>query len=159
MASFNKSLYAVFFSLLFLASLKYTFYSHVALYTLLSTKQEKCSPFLADPPEQYYAHIDGHRYPRKLPEFMNKSIDFECLNANAPKKKVILMWTTYFNRPLNYTFAMDKGGYCPVRNCEVTNDEARLTEADVVCAHIREGDMSPAKLPKTRAQSQRWVLF
>ena len=155
MSYFIKSLFALFSFLLLLTSLQYI----LVQYTKLLTKKIECSPYLTDPPDQYYAHIDGHRYPRIMPQFVNKSIDFECLNANAPKKKLILMWTTFFNRPVNYKFGIDEGGYCPVKNCEITYDKSRLNEADVVLTHMREQGMSINKLPKTRPEFQRWAFF
>ncbi len=159
MSQLKKNIFLVFLFLILLSFSQYAFYFHeVVQYTQLNIKKRACSPYLADPPEQYYAHIDGHRYPRIMPQLLNKSIDFECLNAHAPKKKLILAWTTFFNRPLNYKFGIDDGGYCPVKNCEISNDKARLNEADVVLTHMRERDMSHRNLPKTRPAFQRWAF-
>lgn len=41
--------------------------------------------------QQYYVVIDGVRYPKLVPSFFNRSIDFNCLNANTPLK-TILLW-------------------------------------------------------------------
>jgi len=159
MAQLKKYIFLFFLLPNLLSVSQYTFnFNEAVQYTQLNIKKIACSPYLVDPPEQYYAHIDGHRYPRIMPQFLNKSIDFECLNANAPKKKLILAWTTFFNRPINYTFGIDEYGYCPVKNCEITNDKARLNEADVVLTHMRERGMSHRNLPKTRPAFQRWAF-
>jgi hypothetical protein len=42
-------------------------------------------------PRQYYAIINGERYPKRVPSFFNSSIDFDCLNSNSDVK-VILVW-------------------------------------------------------------------
>ena len=133
-----------------------------------------CSPFLSKT-DQYFANINGIKYPRIIPHFLNKSIDFECLNKNSPKKKMILMWTKYFGMTVNYNFGINEepdevskkefpntyflGGYCPVHNCEVTYNRDRLNEADLVFTHMREGNLERDKLPKTRPEHQRWVFM
>lgn len=44
-----------------------------------------CNPLL-DNQEQFYAKIDGEIYPKLVPSFFNRSINFDCLNR---KKNVI----------------------------------------------------------------------
>lgn len=42
--------------------------------------------------QQYYVVIDGVRYPKQVPSFFNRSIDFDCLNADYSSLKTILLW-------------------------------------------------------------------
>ncbi len=55
---------------------------------IVHNSKNSCSPILSSF-EQYYVNIDGIKYPRAIPLYLNNSINFDCLNANSPKKKII----------------------------------------------------------------------
>ena len=59
-------------------------------------ENSKCNPFKPELSKQYYTHFNGHRYPRHLPLFLNKSIDFHCLNRRSSSLKRILAWNQFF---------------------------------------------------------------
>ena len=139
------------------------------------TVNSSCMPFFKKSNQaEYYADIDGQKYPRVIPLFLNKSINFECLNKESNKKKIILMWTKYFGKFLDYNFNLNQeppelsrkdkpdtyflGGYCPVHNCEVTYDKKLLKDADIVITHMAE-KLNIEDLPKTRPFHQRWVFM
>ena len=117
MPPLNKILVTVFFSLILLITFPYIFFIDQTIQYLPGKFQIyfkdtindqqiakqiavnlTCSPFLTNNSYQYYASINGYNYPRKIPLFLNKSINFECLNANSPKKKVcISAFITIYN--------------------------------------------------------------
>lgn len=57
-------------------------------------------PILYNKSHQYYALIDGVVYPKSVPLYQNKSINFDCLNLHSRDKKLktILFWNTFFIR-------------------------------------------------------------
>ncbi len=57
-------------------------------------KLPNCNP-INTKPNQFYVNINGTTYPRIVPLFHNKSINFECLNKNKRRNR-ILFWNAYF---------------------------------------------------------------
>ena len=132
--------------------------SNEVILELPLTKNLTCLPFFTDR-EQYYANIDGVRYPKQVPLHKNLSINFECLDK-SPNKKIILFYNTWFGS-MNYAIGV---GYrapfsvqnCPVTSCETTSDINRLNESDFVITHMRD---SIPKLPNFRPRNQRWIFL
>lgn len=106
---------------------------------------------------QYVVEIDGETYPKSIPLFMNKSIDFACLRQSSTNNdKLILAWNRYFNVDDDYFRRSLKNRRCPVQNCEITSDRRRLNESDLVLVHMVD-KFEP--IPKFRPEKQRWVLI
>ena len=61
---------------------------------------KKCK--LLDKSQQYQIEIDGQIYPKSVPLFHNKSIDFKCLKESTNQTKLILLWTSFFNQKILY---------------------------------------------------------
>lgn len=100
---------------------------------------------------QYSVVFDGVKYPKALPLYKNKSINFECLRENKAKKK-ILAWNAFFG---DWTYAKPFSHGCPVTNCEMTGDRKSLSTADMVLIHMRDSINPP---PATRPSFQRWIF-
>lgn len=118
-----------------------------------------CSPFNFHS-NQFLVKLDNNEiYPKYIPLFQNKTINFECLNRNS-KKKLILFWNKWFNDPsYEYGIGFSKpfeANNCPVTNCEITTDKKRLQESNIIVFHMRE---SLYKLPKYRRPDQRWIFL
>ena len=118
----------------------------------------ECSP-LFNQSNQYWATIEGVKYPKSLMLSKNQSINFECLNKNN-KTKVILFWNPFFG---DYTYGFGLGRFqpfiddkCPVTNCELTKDRSRINESDLVITHMRDKIDDP---PRFRPDHQRWVFM
>ena len=114
---------------------------------------EKCEAFIKDSNQSYY-FIDGKVYPQLVPLFLNKSINFECLNQNKPK--VILLWA----KPGYYSSNVDKENVlknvqCPVTNCEISTNKSKINESDFVLVHMNDPIKEP---PEYRPQFQRWIF-
>ena len=80
---------------------------------------------------QNYIDKNGQKYPKFIPLYENKSIDFKLLNSSK-KIKTILMWNKFLGAPLleHYVYGTIKPFEdlnCPVTNCELTNDR-NMTE-------------------------------
>ena len=54
-----------------------------------------CEPLIKR--DQYYVNIDNTIYPQYVPKMLNKSINFECMNQNI-KRNRILLWNTFVGR-------------------------------------------------------------
>ena len=55
----------------------------------VNSHKSDCKPLLSSD-EQYFVRIDDVTYPRHVPLFQNRSIDFACLNLGKVKR--ILLW-------------------------------------------------------------------
>jgi len=115
-----------------------------------------CSPFY-ETSSQYTAFINNIKYPRFVPLYLNKSINFKCLNRNKHVYK-ILFWT----KP-NWLNDQNLGKIkpfvqqnCPVTNCELTSDIKKLYESELVITHMRD-KIKP--FPKYRLNRQRWLFM
>ena len=64
------------------------------LVLLPSRNQSNCSP-ISVAKQAYSVRIDGVLYPKRVPLFLNQSLDFACLNS-SDKLKTILLWTPFF---------------------------------------------------------------
>ena len=98
-----------------------------------------CQPVINQP--NFQTVIEGRTYPQRIPNFMNKSINFECLNTKSIKKKTILAWNSFFSNAFYGYEGADsfKRNRCPVTNCELTNNKTRVSEAEYVIVHMRSG--------------------
>lgn len=137
---------------------------HTSKDYLYLNNNSACKPFYSNT-NQYYAIIDGVQYPKSVPYYQNKSINFECLNANARSKplKRILLWNTFFNT--NYSgyglgkiepFVQNK---CPVYSCELTVDRSLVNQSDYVVVHMLLGADFIEPIPKFRHSNQTWVFL
>lgn len=108
--------------------------------------------------KQYSVIFDNIKYPHpSVPLYMNKSIDFNCLNeiitSTSLSKPIILFWNEvgmFGNKQLT--------DECPVKHCELTHDKTRLYESDLVVSHMVDKiDEMPANY--ARPWHQRWVFF
>lgn len=119
---------------------------------------QRCNPIFENSSQQYTI-IDGVQYPKSIPLYLNKSINFECLNKNKIKR--ILYWVDFYRLIKAKILKLGvktplKIQNCPVTNCELTNDRARLNESDLVLVHMWEGNLDP---PTYRPPNQRWVFL
>jgi hypothetical protein len=96
-------------------------------------------------------------YPKRVPLYRNSSINFTCLNANN-ETKTILMWNKASGLPFgHFTFGVGehfKVNNCPVTNCELTHDRAKLNSSDLVVFHVRN---SIDFIPNRTFETQRFV--
>ena len=123
----------------------------------ISNKDANCIPIF-EKDTQYHAIIDGVRYPQSVQLFLNKSINFECLNKSETIKK-ILFWNPFFKeKSYYYGLGVRKPfitNNCPVSNCELLTNKSRINESDFVLVHMRNGIETP---PKYRPANQRWIF-
>ena len=114
--------------------------------------------------KEFSVIIDGQKYPKRIPQYYNKSIDFECLEKLNTAKKTILLWTNFYGVPLQDSLKqkiIDKPSNevlkelnCPVTNCILTYDRKKYQESSLVLFHMRnEIDYYPS----FKCQNQRWV--
>lgn len=129
-------------------------------YTANHTSIEKieCEP-IDKMYQQYKVDIDGVTYPKSIPLFLNKSINFECLNKSSNIKK-ILLWNPFFADE-GYSYGTGKQTpfikkNCPVTACELISNKSRINEADFVIVHMRN---SISQFPSTRPVNQRWIFM
>lgn len=118
----------------------------------------KCDPII-NFNLQYFVNINNEQYPKSVPLFYNKSIDFDCLNKNERIKK-ILFWNKFFGSD---SFLLGLGErtpfikqHCPVTNCELLSNKSRLNESDYVVVHMRD---TIDQLPDYRPPEQKWVFL
>ena len=121
-------------------------------------------PLFFDKSSQYYANIDGEIFPKSLPLFLNKSINFDCLNSFHDKPtKTILYWNTFFHG--NYSgYGLGKIDpfkkmNCPVINCEATIDKSVVNNSDFVIVHMLPDVDKIDPIPKFRPANQRWIFL
>jgi alpha-1,3-fucosyltransferase len=122
-----------------------------------TTTYGKCDP--VDPNYMQYAvELNGQTYPKTILPHLNKSINFACINNN-PKAttKIILTWNDWWGKFYGYGKKTPfEANYCPVTNCEFTDDKKRLNESDLVVVH----GLDPIQdQPTFRPPNQRWVFF
>ena len=120
------------------------------------TRDSPCEPLLKAS-YQYNVLIDGINYPRSVPLYLNKSINFECLNRGSHIHK-ILFWTqpNWLGDEGLGKFKPFSRQNCPVTNCELTNDITQLYQSDLVITHMRD---KIKFLPQYRSMNQRWVFM
>ena len=123
-----------------------------------SSSNFRCRPF-NNITSSSQVEIDNETYPKFTPLYNNPEINYTCLNENK-SKKLILFWTTWFGRThFDYGLGFGKpfeNHNCPVTNCELTNDRARLNESDLIVFHMRD---SIKELPSYREENQRWIFY
>ena len=95
--------------------------------------------------------INGTQYPMHISPYLNKSINFKCLNK-AKKQKVILFWNKFwawneFGVGKDEIFIKNK---CPVTNCEITTDKLRVNESDFVVVDGGNMESPPSFRPKNQ---------
>jgi hypothetical protein len=117
---------------------------------------DMCYPFLQIS-SQYIVLINGIKYPRSVPLYLNKSIDFECLKRNKHVYKILFWtkpsWLNDANLGISKPF-IDQN--CPVTNCEITSDIKKLYQSELVITHMRD---KIRKFPKYRHANQRWLFM
>lgn len=118
----------------------------------------KCNPCNTRAKENYF-NISGTIYPKYIPSYLNKSLNFDCINKDN-NSKVILSWTSWFG---SHNFGLGNGKTkpfietrCPLTNCELTDDKSRLDDSDMIIFDL--GD-SLYPLPSFRYTHQRWVFL
>ena len=119
----------------------------------------QCAPLHAWDP-QYYATLDGVRYPRVISLYQDKKINVECLNKQATIKK-ILFWNE-FTGDKNFTFGVGVrqpfiDNNCPVTSCETHNNKSRLNESDLVIMSMMDRRW-PLPADYRYGPHQRWVF-
>lgn len=155
----------VFFAKFFLfLAIIFVFYQSV--YKIMSNSKQsdnECWPILKDV-NQFYVKIDGEIYPKLVPSYFNKSIDFECLNRKQTIKK-ILLWND-FGPWVDFKYGLGrvkpfKDRNCPVYNCEMTTNKSELNTSDLVIIHMRGNfKIMPIRYKTAYQQKQpRWVFF
>ena len=126
--------------------------------------RRNCRPILENS-LQYYADINGVVYPKSVPLFLNKSINFDCLNSNDQEKppKIILFWNKFFNGDYtNYGLGKIepfKKMQCPVYNCELTMNKSLVNVADYVVVHMMPNRDPIDSIPTFRPSYQRWIFL
>jgi hypothetical protein len=122
-----------------------------------TTTYGKCEPV-----DQNYIHyaveLDGQIYPKTVLPHANKSINFPCINNNPnATTKLILTWNDWWGKFYGYGKKTPfETNFCPVTNCEFTDDRKRLNESDLVVVH----GLDPIQdEPAYRPINQRWVFF
>ena len=105
--------------------------------------------------------LDGVKYPKLIPLFQNKKIDFECLRTiqSTKKKKTILLWNTHYGAPLSDHYAFGHSeqfskSNCPITDCELTKDRSALSRSDLVLFHLRN---KIDFIPRREFSTQRFV--
>lgn len=164
----KKSFYFLFFMVFYTSNLIY-YYFTLCDDNKISFFQSKTNSFncslIYKKYSQYSVNIDGIQYPKFVPLYQNKSINFECLNLLARNKspKRILLWNKFFGT--NYddyglgkinSFKRQK---CPVYNCELTMDKSLLNESDFVVVHMMIYHDPIEPIPLFRPLNQRWIFL
>ena len=118
----------------------------------------RCSPYNRYS-QQSKVSIDGEIYPKFTPLYNNPGINYTCLNNNK-SSKVILFWNEWFgDSTFNYGLGVETPfirNYCPVTNCEITNNRSRLNDSHLIVFHMRD---TINELPKYRTPNQRWIFY
>jgi len=129
---------------------------------------DKCEIFFKNK-YQFYTEINGEVYPKSVPIYENKSINFECLNSvGLQKQKTILFWNSFNGAPLlnhgvlknliNKTKMSENiltDFHCPVNSCKLTFDRNKLNQSQMVLFHLRS---IIDEYPKFRSPDQHWVI-
>jgi len=124
--------------------------SNASIGKLIDSNQ-KCSPLIqTNTTSQYKVLIDNILYPQSVPIFMNKSLDFSCLNKS--RMHTILFW----NKP-NWWDSSGDLRSCPISNCDIIFDKTKLNQSDLVLFHLCDGYLIN-NLPKRTSLNERWVL-
>jgi len=94
----NKySIFKFIFVLSILTIIRIEFYKNI----IISDDKifDKCKIFLKNM-DQFYTQIDSQIYPKFIPSYENKSINFECLNKiGSQEQKTILFWNKFKGLP------------------------------------------------------------
>ena len=156
--------------LAFTVSITFTFLTSRHLNTTETSPTEsrsqqrggQCSP-LRSKTNAFEVDIDGRRYPQVVPAYLNKSLDFECLNQGPLKQ--ILIWNPFWWSK-TYDFGIGtrtpfENYKCPLTNCAVTNDRSQYNCSDLVLFHafnlLNRDPLTPQLMPTHRPEGQRWV--
>lgn len=137
----------------------YPSYKFIITDTQQSKSQHICSPFLANTSD-LKIKIDNDFYPKLIPIFQNRSLNFTCLNS-SPRIKTILLWNKFTGDPIipidpNNSMNILKRTNCPVTNCDITLDKSRLNTSDMILFHMRS---RIDEFPKIRFSHQKWVYL
>jgi alpha-1,3-fucosyltransferase len=121
----------------------------------------KCNPIIEDAIQDTFL-IDDVQYPRNVPLFLNKSINFTCLNQSK-KPKYILYWNRkWYNDEITLKFKNKtfhelflEQMNCPVTNCRVSDDREDLNKSNLVVFSI---DTGSKRIDKHSFDGQRWIF-
>ena len=111
----------------------------------------KCNPFKT---KNENKQGDKYAYPSRLPLFMNKSLNFKCLN-DLEFHYNILIWNNFYDHYMINPFDVNK---CPVQNCKLTSNRSMLENSEFVFVHMPQLGNKFEKLPKFRPTFQRWIF-
>ncbi|CAF1010158.1 unnamed protein product, partial [Brachionus calyciflorus] len=106
----------------------------------------------------YQAIFNGSLYPKSIPLFLNRTINFECMQKTEQIKKNLLWtpffgdWSYYFGLGVETPFVKQN---CPVTKCELTNEKSLLNYSDFVIVHMGDSISEP---PNYRPENQRWIF-
>jgi hypothetical protein len=145
-------------TLIFILNGKFSQYETIEIVNVNLDLSRKCAAIKSF--NHFKVVIDGVEYPKRIPLYHNKSINFEYLNnlTFSSNTKTILMWNEFKGLPLiDHVFGKSEvfGRLrCPVTSCELTNDRSRINHSDLVLFHLRKPIDS---FPQYRLANQRWV--
>jgi hypothetical protein len=118
------------------------------------------------PSNQYYAIIDGIKYPKHVRLSLNKSINFDCIkqefeNTISPAKKRILAWNNFFTYADYDPFELNDRN-CPLE-CELTSNISLVNQSDAVLVHMKKypghDHITIRPLPHFRPANQQWIAI
>ena len=76
---------------------------------VLSKREQLCSPFNSGQKNEY-VDIEGEVYPKRIPLYLDRRLNFTCLNQKSTRRvKTILLWNKFKGTPL---FPYDEGKNC-----------------------------------------------
>ena len=120
-----------------------------------------CNPIKENHEWNPFVTLEGVKYPKLVPSFLNESINFDCLNQYGMNQvKRMLLWNNHDDY-YRYGFGVKQPfitGRCPVVNCEITNDKSRVSSVDVVVVYLNQ-ELNTRNLPPSRSSSVRWILY
>ena len=133
-----------------------------ARHTLVNRTCEPIRDVEGNTNRQHYVEFDGVVYPRHVSLYQNRSINFECLNANPSGVKKILFWNSFCDSAsFSYGLGVSQpfvDNNCPATNCETFTDRSRIAESDLILVHMRD-HIDPLPSPsRQRLANERWVF-
>ena len=81
--------------------LKDTSYINLDYKGVLKLNEQICNPYNIGKMEpDFRVKLNNEYYPKVLPIYQSKKINFTCLNQPGPKMKTILLWNKFLGAPL-----------------------------------------------------------
>lgn len=126
----------------------------------ISSRQYQCNPYKSNY-KPYSVTIDGIKYPKRTPLFLDESFDLECLNGGNETKRILLMTTYEGNYAWNGFGNGDQDVFirnnCPVVNCQLTPNRLIFNQSDYVL--FNWVDLSGLPINSSyRPANQRWII-